>query len=53
MLTLVDDKINFDCTKCQQCGVCKSICPKESISLSLLHNGLHEITVDRDKCIRC
>lgn len=53
MLSLINHKIIFDYSHCQQCGICEAICPKQAISLKQLDDGTHEVVVDDDKCIRC
>ena len=53
MLSLKDNRINFDYSHCQQCGACEAVCPKQAISLERLTDGTHRVTVDDDKCIRC
>lgn len=53
MLKFLNNFITFDYHKCQQCGICKPICPTKAISYTLLHNGLQNISINQDKCIRC
>ena len=53
MLNLINDKINYEYTKCQQCGICEAVCPKGAISLKLLENGTHDVIVENSKCIKC
>lgn len=53
MLSLKDNNINFNYPHCQQCGACEAVCPKQAISLEMLTDGTHRVTVDDDKCIRC
>lgn len=53
MLLNHNNDIIYQYNQCQQCGICKPICPKEAISLKLLDNGLHEVLIDNEKCIRC
>lgn len=52
MLSYID-KISFDDTKCQQCGVCISVCPVDALSARLKGNGLSDIIVDYSKCLEC
>lgn len=53
MLQIIDDKIAYNYKLCQQCGVCEAVCSKQAITMKRLYNGLHEVTVDHDKCVRC
>ena len=53
MLSLIDGHIAYCYDRCQQCGICKPICPTKAISYTLLPNGLQNISIDPDKCIRC
>lgn len=53
MLHFVDNSVTYQYNKCQQCGVCKAICPKHAISFELQKNGTHKVIVDNNKCIRC
>jgi len=48
-----ENEIFYDYSHCQQCGICKPICPTKAISYTLLTNGLQDIAIDSDKCIRC
>lgn len=45
--------IRYDYGKCQQCGTCEAVCPKQAISLCRLENGLCAINVDSELCIKC
>lgn len=53
MLTLIQNRIEFDYDKCQQCGICAAVCPKNAITTKLLDNGTHRIIVDHTLCITC
>lgn len=53
MLTVKDKTIKYDYSQCQQCGICESVCPKQAITMKFLENGLHEVVLDEDKCVRC
>lgn len=52
MLSL-SNRISYDYLQCQQCGTCEAVCPKQAISLQRMKNGLMEVIIDDDKCIRC
>lgn len=53
MLRIDNDNLNFDFDKCQQCGICKAVCPKVAISLRLRTDGTHDVVVNHDKCVLC
>lgn len=53
MLSIVDKQVAISFSKCQQCGLCKAVCPKEAISMNLRHDGTHNIVIDHDACILC
>lgn len=46
-------KIDFSYENCQQCGICKLVCPKKAISFRLRANGLNDVVIDTSKCIQC
>lgn len=52
MLTF-DKRIEYTYSRCQQCGICEAVCPKQAISMELRKDGTNQIMVDNDKCIRC
>ena len=45
--------ITYLSSQCQQCGTCEAVCPKQAICLKRMKNGLVEVVIDDDKCIRC
>ncbi|CCX68132.1 iron-sulfur cluster-binding protein/coenzyme F420-reducing hydrogenase beta subunit putative [Prevotella sp. CAG:255] len=47
------NRIVYDYSWCQQCGICEAVCPKQAISMELRKDGTNQIMVDNDKCIRC
>ena len=47
------NRIVYDYSRCQQCGICEAVCPKKAISMKLRKDGTNQIKVDKDKCIRC
>lgn len=53
MLKIKENCIVYNFSQCQQCGVCEAVCPKFAITMKRLANGLHEVLVDDDKCIKC
>lgn len=53
MLKIDNDKVIFDIDRCQQCGVCEAMCPKDAISLRLRTDGTHDVVVDHEKCVLC
>ncbi|MDE6692624.1 MAG: 4Fe-4S binding protein, partial [Muribaculaceae bacterium] len=53
MLKIDKDKVTFDLGRCQQCGVCEPVCPKDAISLKLRADGTHDVVVDHEKCVLC
>lgn len=52
MLKLINNTIIYSNKHCQQCGICKSVCPKQVISFELQKDGTHKVIVD-NKCIKC
>lgn len=53
MLILNNNIITYNHSLCQQCGICKAICPQNAISFVNQTNGLNSITIDINKCILC
>lgn len=53
MLKLIHNQIIYYYNNCQQCGVCKSLCPQSAISFNLLNNGLKEVVINHEQCILC
>ena len=53
MLNYINDKIVYNYSYCQQCGICEAVCPKQAISFRELDDWTHKVTVDNEKCICC
>lgn len=53
MLQYIDNKITFNYSNCQQCGICEAVCPKQAISFKMLDDGTHKVIIDNEKCICC
>ena len=53
MLKLNQKKLSYTFDRCQQCGMCYAVCPENAISLSLRHDGLHDIKINAALCIAC
>lgn len=53
MLKLINNTIIYSNKHCQQCGICKSVCPKQVISFELQKDGTHKVIVNNNKCIKC
>lgn len=53
MLQLKDNYIVYNFKQCQQCGACMEVCSKAAISFQPTKDGLKEIIIDDEKCIRC
>lgn len=53
MIEQKNNSITYSYMQCQQCGICKSVCPKNAISFKMTNNGLHEVIIDNEKCILC
>jgi ferredoxin len=53
MLKLNQKKLSYTFDRCQQCGICYAVCPENAISLSLRHDGLHDIKINAALCIAC
>lgn len=49
MLQYIDNRINYNYSLCQQCGICEAVCPKQAISFKLLKNGIHKVVIDDEK----
>lgn len=53
MLAHDGKKIVFKYAKCQQCGICREVCPTASISFTPRKDGTQEISIDDRTCILC
>lgn len=53
MLSIDSNKIIYSHNYCQQCSVCKYVCPKEAISLVGQEDGLNNVVIDNNKCVFC
>lgn len=53
MIQFADNTISFDYSCCQQCGACLAVCPVGALSMNRMKNGLADISVNQDKCIKC
>lgn len=53
MLSQQYNIIKYENRHCQQCGTCEAVCPKQAIKLNRRKNGLMNIVVDDNQCIRC
>ena len=53
MLEAINNNISYNFNQCQQCGICYAVCPKKAITLSTRPDGLHDIIINQDICIRC
>lgn len=53
MLVLENNNIRFIFSHCQQCGFCENVCPARAILMHQRNDGLSDIIIEQDKCIRC
>lgn len=53
MLAHDGKKIVFKYGKCQQCGICREVCPTASISFTPRKDGTQDISIDARTCILC
>ena len=53
MLAYNGEKISFQYDKCQQCGICREVCPTSAISFVPRKDGTQNINVDKDTCVLC
>lgn len=53
MLRRANGIIQFDLSRCVQCGTCLAVCPQNALDQSLRDDGLWELAVNAEKCSRC
>lgn len=53
MLNIINNKVVFEYSHCQQCGICKAVCPKKAISFKRNSEGLNIVRINQDTCIKC
>lgn len=53
MLHIKNNRVVFEYSYCQQCGLCKAICPKQAISFERNKEGLNIVEINQDTCIKC
>lgn len=53
MLEFSKDLVVYNNWGCQQCGICEVVCPTQAISVKLCDNGLADIKINQEKCIKC
>lgn len=53
MLEFAKDLVVYNNWGCQQCGICGAVCPTQAISVNLCDNGLADIKINQEKCIKC
>lgn len=53
MLKLCNLNVEFDTSRCQQCGACLAVCPHRALAASLQPDGLSKVVVDDSLCVRC
>lgn len=53
MLNFFGDVIVCNYSLCQQCGICVAVCPTKAINYTRKKNGLCNIHINQDECIRC
>ena len=53
MLISIQNNIQYKYNLCQQCGICKAVCPKKAISLKYLDNGTYKVIINQEECIFC
>lgn len=50
---VVKSEVQTITNRCTGCGVCKLVCPKKCIKISLNEQGFYSYKIDEDKCINC
>lgn len=45
MLQYIDNRINYNYSLCQQCGICEAVCPKQAISFKLLKTAYTRLSL--------
>lgn len=53
MLQLINKQIFYNHSLCQQCGICRAVCPTGAISTKQRYDGLHDILINYNSCIQC
>lgn len=54
MLEFKNKTLQYDFSRCQQCGACVAVCPTRALSVEHAEGRpLPVVRIDRDKCIRC
>lgn len=53
MLEIINKNISYNFNQCQQCGIGYAVCPMKAITLFNRDDGLHDISINQNLCIRC